>query len=254
VTSTTAPASLAILGYHHIGEPPEGQPRTRWYLPERIFEDQLSYLRGSGWNVIDADTFLRGLTRPAALPSKPILLTFDDCHRSLRRVALPRLQRFGYPAVAFAPTDFIGGYNTYDMRYAPQEPLCSWQDLGELQAAGVSIQSHSATHRGFSWLDASERERELLRSKQALEEILATRVEVFAFPYGDDKVDPAELEALFRRTGYRAACLFGGGANRLPIGDPYRLQRIAIESTSSLPLLLEEPRNHVTETGDARAR
>src|SRR5439155_4692897 len=50
----------------------------------------------------------------------------------------------------------------------------------------------------------------------------------------DDKVAPAELERMFRRTGYRAACLFGGGANPVPLTDPYRLERIAIEPTTNL--------------------
>jgi peptidoglycan/xylan/chitin deacetylase (PgdA/CDA1 family) len=156
----------------------------------------------------------------------------------MREVALPLLARFGYPALAFAPTDFIGAHNTYDVECSPQDPLCSWKDLMELEAAGVSVQSHSASHRGLSWLDSVEQEKELLRSKQALEEGLSKRVEIFAFPYGDDKVDPSELELMFKRTGYRAACLFGGGANPLPLNDPYHLQRIAIEPTTDLELSL----------------
>jgi peptidoglycan/xylan/chitin deacetylase (PgdA/CDA1 family) len=229
---------LAILGYHHIGEPSHGQARTRWYLSEKAFEEHLSYLRDSGWNVVAVDTFLQGVTQPEVFPAKPVLITFDDCHRSLRDVALRLLQPFGYPALAFAPTDFIGAHNTYDIDCAPQEPLCSWQDLQELEAAGVSIQSHSATHRGLSWLEADEQEEELRRSKKTLEEHLSKRVDVFAFPYGDDKVAPLELERLFRKTNYRAACLFGGGTNPLPLTNPYRLERIAIESTSDLPSLL----------------
>jgi len=238
MTSTGDLGNLAILGYHHIGEPSAGQPRTKWYLSERTFEQHLSFLRDDEWNVVGVHILLRGLTQPEGFPPKAALLTFDDCHRSMRDVALPLLKRFGYPAVAFAPTDFIGSYNTYDIEYAPQEPLCSWKDLQELEAAGVSIQSHSASHRGLSWLGPVEQEEELLRSKQALEKGLSKRVDVFAFPYGDDKVAPAELERMFRRTGYRAACLFGGGANPVPLTDPYRLERIAIEPTTNLEFSL----------------
>jgi hypothetical protein len=97
---------LAILGYHHIGKPSRGQAGTRWYLSEKAFEEHLSYLRDAGWNVVGLDTFLQGLTQPEVFPANPVLITFDDCHRSLREVALRLLQRFGYPALAFAPTDF----------------------------------------------------------------------------------------------------------------------------------------------------
>jgi peptidoglycan/xylan/chitin deacetylase (PgdA/CDA1 family) len=240
--SAAAPERLAILGYHHIGEPSNGQARTRWYLPVSAFEHHLALLQEGGWNVVDVDTFRRALTRPEALPENAVLLTFDDCHRSLRELTLPLLRGFGYAAVAFAPTDFVGAFNTYDVAYAPQEPLCDWAELRELEASGVSVQSHSATHRGLSWLSAAEREEELRRSKAAIEEHLSKTVDIFALPYGDDKVDPAELEMMYRRTGYRAACLFGGGANPLPLTAPYRLERIAIEATTDLASILRELR------------
>jgi peptidoglycan/xylan/chitin deacetylase (PgdA/CDA1 family) len=233
---------LAILGYHHVGAPWRGGPRTRWHLSVPTFERQLALLRDGGWSVVGVDTFLRGLTQPHVLPRNGVLLTFDDCHRSLRHVALPLLQRFGYPAVAFAPTDFVGAVNAYDLAYAPQEPLCDWTELKELEAAGVSIQSHSATHRGLSWLGPADQEDELRRSKATLEDRLSKRVDVFALPYGDDKVDPTALELMYRSTGYRAACLFGGGVNPLPVADPYRLERIAIDEATDLESALVDPR------------
>ena len=70
---------------------------------------------------------------------------------------------------------------------------------------------------------------------------MSKRVDVFAFPYGDDKVEPLELGRMFKKTGYRAACLFGGGANPLPVADPYRLERIAIEPTTDLAASLLAP-------------
>jgi peptidoglycan/xylan/chitin deacetylase (PgdA/CDA1 family) len=234
MTRAAGPGRLAVLGYHHIGAALHGGTWTRWHLSVPTFERHLALLRDGGWSVVGVDTFLRGLTHPEAFPTKAVLLTFDDCHRSLRHVALPLLHRFGYPAVAFAPTDFVGATNAYDLAYAPQEPLCDWAELRELEAAGVSIQSHSATHRGLSWLSAIEREEELRRSKEAIEKRLSKLVDIFALPYGDDKVDPTELELMYRRTGYRAACLFGGSVNPLPLADPYRLERMAIEEATDL--------------------
>ncbi len=231
--------TLAILGYHHIGEPSCGQSRTRWYLAEHQFARHLSLLRDAGWNVISAATLLRGLNEPEAIPPRAVLLTFDDCHRSLIETALPLLCRFGFPAVAFAPTDYIGRDNSYDAEYAPREPLCSWDDLRQLDAAGVSIQSHSTSHRGLSWLAPAEQEEELSRSREALEQAVGKTVHLFAYPYGDAGVDPLWLRELFRRTGYQAACLFGGGPNRVPLVHPYHLERIAIEPTTDLTVALE---------------
>ena len=116
----------------------------------------------------------------------PIVLSFDDGYQSVREVAIPLLRRFGYPSVLFVPTDYIGGYNTFDDGVEPQERHCDWNDLRELARAGVSIQSHGVSHKTFSVLTLSEIEQELLRSKALLENNVGGSVEVMAFPYGDD--------------------------------------------------------------------
>src|SRR4030067_927647 len=97
--------------------------------------------------------------------------------------ALPWLRRFGYPAVSFVSTGYIGGLSTFDSGIEPEEPICDWEDLRELQRQGISIQSHGVTHRGFSLMGPVEQEEELLRSKVVLETHLGRRGEEFAFPY-----------------------------------------------------------------------
>jgi peptidoglycan/xylan/chitin deacetylase (PgdA/CDA1 family) len=244
---------LAILGFHKIGEPPPDGWDTWFYIPEATFVEYLSYLQGSGWQVIDLATFLEGLAGyPNRLPERAVLLTFDDGYRSMRTVALPWLQRFGYPAVLFVPTDFIGGHNTFDDA-EPEEELCDWDDLAELERLGVSVQSHGASHRPLSDLTPTEQEEELRRSKTTLEAGLGKRVEVVSYPYGDDGVssypygdDAANSQILrkiretLKRAGYRAACLYGGGPIRLPAADPYRLARLAVGPDSDLQEELRE--------------
>lgn len=231
--------TLAILGYHKIGAPPASGWETWYYVPEATFADQLRCLKEKGWQVVDVKAFLRGLAAPAGLPKRASLLTFDDGYKSIRDVALPWLLRFEYPAVLFVPTDFIGGCNSFDLGLEPEEAICDWEDLRELERRGVSIQSHGASHRPFSDLELSEQEQELLRSKSALEGGLEKHVEVFAFPYGDDGLDPKVVSKALGRVGYRAACLYDGGLNRLPILDRYRLSRVAMGPDTDLEAELE---------------
>jgi peptidoglycan/xylan/chitin deacetylase (PgdA/CDA1 family) len=245
---------LAILGYHKIGEPPPDGWETWFYIPEATFAEHLRYLKGSGWQVIDFASFLRGLTAPASLPERAVLLTFDDGYRSMRHVALPWLLRFGFPAVLFVPTDFVGGSNTFDTA-EPQEALCDWEDLLELERHGVSIQSHGASHRPFSSLTPATQEEELRRSKATLEAGLGKRVEVFSYPYGDDGASSYPYEAdvkssrglhrvrdTLARTGYRAACLYGGEPIDLPAADPFRLSRLAVGPDTDLQAELQDER------------
>ena len=229
---------LAILGYHKIGAPPPYW-WTWFYIPEETFAGHLSYLREAGWQVLDLPAFLRGITTPESLPERAALLTFDDGYRSMRTITLPLLLRFGYPAVLFVPTDYIGGLNGFDAGNEPEEAICDWDDLRELERSGVSIQSHGASHRPFSELDQAGQEEELTRSKTTLETGLEKPVEVFAYPYGDGGTEPGATGRALKRAGYRAACLYKGDANPLPIAEPYRLTRLAMGPDTDLRAELE---------------
>jgi len=130
---------LAILGYHKIGDPPPGGWSSWFYISESVFVSQLRHLRENGWRVISVAEFLRGLEAPESLPDRAALVTFDDGYRSNVQVAIPWLQRFGYPSVVFVPTQFIGAYNAFDDGYEPREAICDWDDLQELERLGCSI-------------------------------------------------------------------------------------------------------------------
>ena len=224
---------LAVLGFHRIGDPPPDWD-SWFYVPERTFVGYLSCLRDAGWDVIDLSALLRGLADPDGLPARCALLTFDDGYRSIRETALPWLVRFQYPAVMFVPTDFVGGSSSFDAGAEPEEAICDWAELLELQRCGVSIQSHAASHRPFSKLDPAEQERELVTSKTTLEAELGAAVATLAYPYGDPGADPGRTQATLQHAGYQAAFLFGGGPLRLPAEDRYRLPRIAIGPDTDL--------------------
>jgi peptidoglycan/xylan/chitin deacetylase (PgdA/CDA1 family) len=196
-------------------------------------------LRENGWHVISLEDFLGSLTAPHSLPPRSVLLTFDDGYQSMRRIALPWLVEFRYPAVVFVPTNFIGGHNWFDTDNEPEEVICDWDDLRELERNGVSVQSHGVSHRAFSELDLAEQKEELIRSKAVLEEGLSKSVNVFAYPYGDEGLDADIQRILLGQAGYISACLYGGGPIRLPIADPYRLSRVAMGPDTDLQAELE---------------
>ena len=228
----------AILSFHKIGAPPRGGWNTWFCIPEDTFIRQLTYLVTNGWQVIDQSSFVKGLEDPESLPRHSALITFDDGYRSVRTVALPLLRRFGLPAVLFVPTQYIGGRNTFDSGSEPDEPLCDWDDLKELESGGVSIQPHGVSHRRFSEMSLEQQSAELLRSKRALEEGLGNRAEIFAFPYGDDGADPQALRKELEQAGYRAACLYRGGPISFPLSNPFRLPRLAMGPDTDLEAAL----------------
>jgi len=232
---------LAILGYHKVGEPPGGWA-TWSYVSKEKFEGDLHFLRDHGWQVIDASTLLAGLDDQDTLPPNAALITFDDGYRSNLEVAVPVLRRFGYPAVIFVPTQFIGGYNAFDadIQYEPHEAICGWDELSELERNGISVQSHGISHRRFSALSPGEQDHELAASKAVLESELGKRVELFSFPYGDDGGDPRTIADMLAQCGYRGACLYGGGPMRLPLDNRFGLARVAVGPDTDLAVQLQE--------------
>lgn len=226
---------VAVLGYHKVGPPAPGSWETWFSVAEDVFAAHLTQLSDGGWQPVDVGAFLNGLADPEALPERAALITFDDGYRSVLEVALPWLERFGYPAVIFAPTDYVGRTNLFDGDNEPQEPLCDWDDLRELLRHGVAVESHGASHRIFSELEPSERAAELERSKAALEAEVGRVVQLFAYPYGDD----GDAAAQVRAAGYGAAFVYGGGPISLPAKDVYRLERLAIGPDSDLAAMLD---------------
>jgi peptidoglycan/xylan/chitin deacetylase (PgdA/CDA1 family) len=227
---------LAVAAYHRIGDPPEW---WSWqYVPEQTFVDQLDWFAREGWEPVSSASVVRGLLEPQALPSKALLLTFDDAYRSLHTTALPHLRRLGYPGVVFVPTAFVGGTSRWDEGSEPEERVCDWKELAELESAGISVQAHSRTHRAFSTLTEPQIAEELTGAKEEIERKLDTSPTLFAYPFGDEGRDAQASHELLRRAGYRAAFLYGGGTVEVMEADPFRLPRLALGPDSDLESLL----------------
>jgi peptidoglycan/xylan/chitin deacetylase (PgdA/CDA1 family) len=227
--------TLAVLAYHKVGPPAAGSWETWFSVSEDTFASHLEYLEENDWQVIGLDDLLGAIENPATLGKRSALLTFDDGERSLYGLAARVLSRFGFPSVCFLPTDFIGRASVFNLDDGePEEPICEADALRELAGRRVSIQSHGASHTRFSLLDGGQQQRELLRSKAAIEAVVDRPVRAFAFPYGDVGRNGHGLDAALHRSGYRAAFLYGGGPVALPVANRYRIPRIPMGPDTDL--------------------
>src|SRR5918996_651722 len=130
--------------------------------------------------------------------------------RDVRR-HIPRLRSWGYSLVTFGRLATLA-----DERRA------------HAAAPGVEIGSHSVRHDNLAALSRDEAERDLARSKQELEEITGTPVDVAAYPFG---LATAETAEACRRAGYRAACRISGEGSW---SDPYNLPRQGMDNGSTM--------------------
>src|SRR6185503_14070840 len=87
--------TLRVLMYHKVNDIPEN-PTT---VPVGRFDEQLAQARELGYQVVDLEAVLDHYTLGKPLPSKALLISFDDGYRDTLENALPVLQKYGYPAV-----------------------------------------------------------------------------------------------------------------------------------------------------------
>ena len=125
--------SVPVFCYHDVAGP---ELRT-----------DLEYLRRNSYATLIADELIAFLRGEFALKGPSVVLTFDDCSRSLYETALPLLESFSSRAVAFASPGYHDLAET--ARESHQRP-CTWAELTSLERSGVvDIQSHSLEHRYF---------------------------------------------------------------------------------------------------------
>lgn len=202
---------LAILSYHKIGNPPRDGWQTWNYTAVEEFSSQLEWFHRRGWSFLSVMEFLNALSGRAEPLEKGVLVTFDDAYESLLANSLPVLTKFSAPAVVFVPTQFVGATNLFDHGIEPVERIADWETLTAMEDAGISVESHGATHRRFSTLGELEIEQELIVSRNAIRDNLGKDSRLFAFPYGDCGNDETVVCSSVKNAGYDAAFLYGGG-------------------------------------------
>ena len=102
-----------------------------------------------------------------------IVITFDDGNASDYLLAFPILRHLNIRCIFFIITSLIGkpGY-------------LSWDNLRDMNAAGMIIGSHSHTHKDMRQLSINETIYEMTQSKEILENNLGIDVVNFSFPFG----------------------------------------------------------------------
>ena len=108
------------------------------------------------------------------------------------------------------------------------EMFLSFAHARLMQAAGMTIGSHTHTHPILSRLDAPQQTCELSTSRRILETELGAPVHVLAYPGGGQDDFSADTQAIARDCGYRAAFSYYGGVNRAGSAEPFNIKRIPV--------------------------
>lgn len=172
------PPIVTILCYHTFGSSGE----TDFNLDPRRFDEQMRFLYVQRIPVIPLKEYLDYRQKGTPLPPRAVVITIDDGYRTARDIAWPILKKYGFSFTLYVYPHSISRIPT----------ALRWDDLKEMSAAGVDVQSHTFTHPLLThpahamnkedylrWLDS-----ELVESKRRIETHLGTVVTSVAYPYG----------------------------------------------------------------------
>jgi peptidoglycan/xylan/chitin deacetylase (PgdA/CDA1 family) len=193
VPAGRAQVHVPILEYHYVRVNPDPRDRLGFNLsvtpPD--FQAQMDWLKQSGYHPIDLNDLRAYFEKQAPLPSRPVVLTFDDGYIDFFTTAFPVLLDHGFKAVSYVVPGFLNGprYMTADQVRA-------------IDSGGVEVGAHTMHHVDLSKASAPELAVEIQGSRSVLEQITGHPVLDFCYPSGKYN---ATVIAATEHAGFRSA-------------------------------------------------
>lgn len=247
-------AQVPILMYHHVEDAPSGGET----ISTAAFEAQIRALAENGYTAVSFDELEAYVYEGAALPEKPVVITFDDGYLSNYELAYPILQQYQMKATIFA----IGvslGKDTYKDTENPILPHFSAGQAAEMAASGlISIQSHTYDMHQWAPYETGGTVRENIlplpgeteeayaaaltedftKSRALLEAATGEPVDVLAYPGG---VYSTLSQWVLETLGVRVTLSTNSGVNTVVRGLPqtlYAMKRLAMDDSVTADRLL----------------
>ena len=202
---------VPVLMYHRVNQP---DPQSSLIVSPLDFGKQIGWLESNRFNFLSLDQIVdcRGV---CSVGEPVVAITFDDGFRDNYENAFSLLSQRRRPAALFVIVDWVG-----------RKDFLTWPEIRELADYGVTIGSHSLSHR---WLPDIQNDRELeaeiTESKKRIEDAIGREVRHFSYPVGgtDNRV-----KEFVKKAGYRSAWIAGGKVRNLT-GDPlFSLRRTKV--------------------------
>jgi peptidoglycan/xylan/chitin deacetylase (PgdA/CDA1 family) len=171
---------VPILLYHRFGT----EVTDSMTVTTSCFESQLKYFKDQGHTVIPLRQLVDYLLgKKPSIPSRSLVITADDGHKSVYTDMFPLLKKYHAPATLFL----------YPSALSNAPYAMTWEQLRDMKATGLlDLQSHTFWHPNFKKekrkLGTEEYENlvasQLKKTKVRLEKEFNARVDMLAWPFG----------------------------------------------------------------------
>jgi peptidoglycan/xylan/chitin deacetylase (PgdA/CDA1 family) len=210
--------------YHYIRINPEPNDVAGYNLSvtPQNFRAQVEWLTKNGFHTITFAQLVTYFSEKRPLPSKPIILSFDDAYRDFYTDAFPVLKDFGQTGTVFVITGFT-----------EREQYLTANQIAELAKEGIEFGGHTARHPDVRSLGEANAVIEINASKRALDMLIGKPSVAFAYPSGGFNDWAMNL---VKSAGYNAAVTTQEGMWHRE-RDLLALSRVRVSGSTTLELL-----------------
>jgi peptidoglycan/xylan/chitin deacetylase (PgdA/CDA1 family) len=235
MVSVAAPASDAaahrrpgtgvpILIYHVIARAPPAAPFPGLYVPLAEFAAQMDALAAAGYHAVTLDQVRAAWLGTGRLPSRPIVISFDNGYRTQFTRALPVLRRLGW----------VGDENLQLSGLPAVQGGLTTSQIRALVSAHWELDTQGYSHLDLVGMDRAQLRYQIAAARMLIRRRFHVRADWFCYPSGDYNTTViAEVKAA-RFVG--ATTVVPGWARATE--DPYRLPRLRVLAGTSPQRLL----------------
>lgn len=213
--------TVPVLMYHRVAPMSTATNAVSYDLTitPAQFREQVGWLKRNGYTAISQAELFRAIEDGAALPRKPVVLTFDDGYVDATKDVLPVLEPLKWPATFFIISGRIG-----------ERAFLTAKQLKRLSGAGMDIGSHTVDHLELPSLSESSRAQQLTQSRKELEKVVGHPVRWFCYPAGrNDSASAASVAKAGYLLGYTTE-----GGSVLRADSLTQLPRVRVSGGGSL--------------------
>ncbi|MBX4212119.1 polysaccharide deacetylase family protein [Candidatus Pacearchaeota archaeon] len=164
--------AIPVILYHQIKSPATSAD----IITPAQFKQHMDYLKQQGFTSITPNDYLNWRKGQFTMPSKPVIIYFDDGWRSVYDNAYPIMQQYGFKGTEAVVSNYANG-----VQGGPS--YMHWPELKQLQDSGWEMTSHGMSHTDMLTFSESDFRKQLIASKQNITQHLGKTPTSFVFPF-----------------------------------------------------------------------
>jgi peptidoglycan/xylan/chitin deacetylase (PgdA/CDA1 family) len=226
---------IRILEYHSVSINGFEDQIT---ISKEKFIQQLNYLKENNFVTLFLSDIEKIEKEGGKLPSKSVVLTFDDGFLDNYTEVYPLLQEYNFKAVCFMVLGRIGQNIDWPVKYVkPETMLINKNQIIEM-SSHFEFGYHTYKHDSYAKMSFEEIENDLKLCQEIIKKEELNIYPALAYTFGryfrkkDDK--QKQFFALLEKYGIKYALRIGNRINLFPFKSKYEIQRIDIRGNEPM--------------------